>query len=53
MSRVVNPDSTGRQRTQLTKAIVLAVRELARQTDAGVAGRSPAIMGFGCWVQLG
>lgn len=33
MSRVINPESTGKQRTQLSKAIVLAVRELARQTD--------------------
>jgi hypothetical protein len=33
MSRVINPDSTGKQRTQLSKAIVLAVRELARQKD--------------------
>ena len=33
MSRVINPDSTGKQRTQLNKAIVLAVRELARQKD--------------------
>ncbi len=33
MSRVINPDSVGKQRTQLSKAIVLAVRELARQKD--------------------
>jgi hypothetical protein len=33
MSRVINPDSTGKQRTQLSKATVLAVRELARQKD--------------------
>ena len=33
MSRVINPDSTGKQRAQLSKAIVLAVRELARQSD--------------------
>ena len=33
MSRVINPDSIGKQRTQLSKAIVLAVRELARQKD--------------------
>ena len=33
MSRVINPDSTGKQRTQLSKAIVLAVRELAQQKD--------------------
>ncbi len=33
MSRIVNIDSIGKQRTQLTKAIVLAVRELARQKE--------------------
>jgi len=33
MPRVINPDSAGKQRTQLSKAIVLAVRELARQKD--------------------
>jgi hypothetical protein len=33
MSRVINPDSAGKQRSHLTKAIVLAVRELARQND--------------------
>ena len=33
MSRVINPESAGKQRTQLCKAIVLAVRELARQKE--------------------
>jgi len=33
MSRIINPESAGKERTQLSKAIVLAVRELARQTD--------------------
>ena len=33
MSRVINPDSAGKERTHLTKAIVLAVRELARQSE--------------------
>ena len=33
MSRVINPDSAGKDRTRLSKAIVLAVRELARQTE--------------------
>jgi len=36
MSRVINPDSAGKQRVQLTKAIVLSIRELARQKDTGV-----------------
>jgi hypothetical protein len=33
MSRVINPDSAGKERTQLTKSVVLAVRELGKQTD--------------------
>lgn len=33
MSRVINLDSAGKDRTRLTKAIVLAVRELAKQTQ--------------------
>lgn len=33
MSPLINPESAGKERTQLTKAIVLAVRELARQAD--------------------
>src|SRR5512140_2557551 len=35
MSRVINPDSAGKQRTKLSKAIVLALRQLARQSDTG------------------
>ena len=33
MSRIITPDSAGKERTRLTKAIVLAVRELARQNQ--------------------
>ena len=33
MSRLINPDSTGKDRTRLSKAIVLCVRELAKQKD--------------------
>jgi hypothetical protein len=33
MSPIINPESAGKERTQLTKAIVLAVRELARQSE--------------------
>jgi hypothetical protein len=35
MSRVINPDSVGKQRAKLSKAIVLALRQLARQSDTG------------------
>jgi len=30
---VINPESAGKERNQLTKAVVLAIRELMRQTD--------------------
>jgi hypothetical protein len=33
LSRLINPDSAGKDRTRLSKAIVLAVRELAKQKD--------------------
>ena len=33
MSRVINPDSAGKERTRLTKAIVIAIRELAKQSE--------------------
>ena len=33
MSRVINPESAGKERTQLTKAVVIAVRELAKQKE--------------------
>ncbi|PWH12048.1 MAG: hypothetical protein DDG60_15295 [Anaerolineae bacterium] len=35
MGRVIHPDSAGKERTQLTKSIVLAIRELAKQTEPG------------------
>jgi hypothetical protein len=42
MSRVINPDSAGKERTQLSKGIVLAIQELARQTDTGTEARDMA-----------
>ena len=42
MSRVINPDSAGKERTRLTKAIVITIRELARQTDPGKEARDQA-----------
>lgn len=33
MSRVINTQSVGKERTQLTRSIVLALRELMRQTE--------------------
>ncbi|MEW6093348.1 MAG: hypothetical protein AB1531_05210 [Chloroflexota bacterium] len=42
MSRVINLDSAGKERTRLTKTVVLAVRELARQTEPGTEARDLA-----------
>ena len=42
MSRIINPDSVGKERTQLTKGIVLAIRELARQNEPGPETRDMA-----------
>jgi hypothetical protein len=42
LSRIINPDSAGKERTRLTKAVVLAVRELAHQTEPGPESRDLA-----------
>jgi hypothetical protein len=42
MSRVINPDSAGKERTRLTKAIVITIRELAKQTEPGDSARDMA-----------
>ena len=42
MSRIVNPDSAGKERTRLAKAVVLAIRELAKQKEPGAEARDLA-----------
>jgi hypothetical protein len=42
LSRVINPDSAGKERTRLTKAIVLCIRELARQGNVTTETRDQA-----------
>jgi hypothetical protein len=42
MSRVINPDSAGKERTRLTKAIVIAIRELAKQSEPNAEVRDLA-----------
>jgi hypothetical protein len=42
LSRIINPDSAGKERTHLTKAIVLALRELSQQIGPGVETRDLA-----------
>ncbi len=33
LSRIINPEGAGKERTRLSKAVVLAVRELMKQTE--------------------
>lgn len=42
MSRVYNPDNAGKQRTRLSKEVVLALRELMRQDSPDEASRDLA-----------
>jgi hypothetical protein len=42
LSRIINPDSAGKERTRLTKGIVLAIRELAKQSEPGPEARDLA-----------
>jgi len=42
LSRIINPDSAGKERNRLSKAVVLAVRELAKQTQPGSESRDLA-----------
>jgi hypothetical protein len=42
VSRIINPDSAGKERTRLTRAIVLAIRELAQQSESNIESRDLA-----------
>lgn len=42
MSRIINTDSTGKQRSQLTRATAAALRQLSQQTDFGNEARDLA-----------
>jgi hypothetical protein len=42
MSRIISTESTGKQRTQLTRAIAFALRQLARETEFGDEARDLA-----------
>jgi hypothetical protein len=42
LSRVINPDSAGKERTRLAKSVVLALRELMRQSEPNEISRDLA-----------
>ena len=39
---IINPESAGKERTQLSKGIVLAIRELAKQSEPGPESKDMA-----------
>lgn len=39
MTRMINPDSAGKERTRLTKVVVITIRELLKQTEPGDLSR--------------
>lgn len=42
MSRLINPDSVGKERTRLSKSIVLCIRELAKQSQVSADTKDQA-----------
>ena len=42
LSRIINPESAGKERTRLVKGVVLAIRELAKQREPGEDARDQA-----------
>ncbi len=42
MSRIINPASAGKERTRITRAVALAVRELAKKTRVDAESRDLA-----------
>lgn len=42
MSRLINPDSVGKERTRLSKSIVLCIRELAKQSQVTADAKDQA-----------
>jgi hypothetical protein len=42
LSRIINPDSAGKERSHLSKTIVLAVREMVLQSEPGIESRDLA-----------
>jgi hypothetical protein len=42
LSRLINPDSVGKERTRLSKSIVLCIRELAKQSNVTLETKDQA-----------
>lgn len=42
MGRIINPESAGKERTRLTRTVLLAVRELMKQADINASTRDLA-----------
>ncbi|MDX9863957.1 MAG: hypothetical protein RBT34_04040 [Anaerolineaceae bacterium] len=42
MSRVINPETAGKQRKQLARSVVLSIRELSKQTEVTMISKDMA-----------
>ncbi len=42
MSRVINPETAGKQRKRLARSVVLSIRELSKQTEVNLASKDMA-----------
>jgi hypothetical protein len=42
LSRVINPETAGKQRKRLARSVVLSIRELSKQTEVNLASKDMA-----------
>ncbi len=53
MSRIINPNSAGKERTKMTRAVALAVRELAKTDPSANAGQLNEARDLASFIALG
>ncbi len=53
MSRIINPNSAGKERTRMTRALALAVRELAKTNPSANAGQLNEARDLAAFIVLG
>ncbi len=53
MSRIINPNSAGKERTRMTRALALAVRELAKTNPSANSGQLNEARDLAAFIVLG
>ena len=53
MSRIINPNSAGKERTKMTRAVALAVRELAKTDPSANSGQLNEARDLASFIALG